>query len=530
MEILTSAEMKKVDEETIDRFCPGIELMERAGMTVADFILGILGEERPKISIFAGSGNNGGDALVTARYLTENGCACSVHLLKHPEKFSMDSLKNYERLAKIAKREKRLKEFSVERPDWPELVDKDLADAELVIDGLFGTGIKGALRGKALEVVRVINRSGLPIVSIDMPSGVDGDSGEVPGEAVKADYTVTIGRPKLGLFFHPGKSHVGELIYADIGFPEDVVEAHSSGIHLLDDEEAALRLPPRDPDTYKYECGTLLIVAGSRTFTGAALLSAEAALRGGCGMVYLAVPAGIRTIMQAGIKEAIVVPLPETGDGTVSPDAFDVLSPFLERADALAVGPGLGRNEATDEFVRTLVAKSEKPVVLDADGITAYRDKSEMLSRVSAPLIITPHSGELARLLSREIPSEPSARIDVTREIAGSLDLVLLHKGAPTLISSPDGEVLVGLHGNSALATGGTGDVLTGVAGSFLAQGASAVDAAALAAFLQGKAGELASEDWGLRGVKAGDLLWYLGSAMAELEEEREEMDRYGSS
>jgi hydroxyethylthiazole kinase-like uncharacterized protein yjeF len=466
MEILTVAEMKKVDEETIDRFCPGLELMERAGRNIAELILDMYGSERLKAVIFVGAGNNGGDALVAARYLAEKECSCSVHLLKSPDEISLDALKNYKRLSKLMKRERGIREFDTSRPDWPKLVEKDLADATLIIDGLFGTGVRGPLKGKALDIVQVINASVLPVISVDVPSGVDGDTGRVPGEAVRASYTVTMGRPKLGLLFHPGKAYTGEMIVADLGFPDEVVRKHSSGLILLDVEEAARRTPLRMPDTYKYECGTLLIVAGSRSFTGAAVLAGEAALRGGCGMVFVGVPEGVRSIVESGTREAITIPLPETEDGTTSLKALALLEPYIGRADAIAVGPGMGRNQETDAFIETLVTSSPLPIVLDADGITAFAGRSERLRDVNSPLVVTPHSGELKRLLAKEISRTPSEKIEQTRSIAKELGIVLLHKGAPSMIASRDGHVLINLHGNSSLATGGSGDVLTGLVGS----------------------------------------------------------------
>jgi hydroxyethylthiazole kinase-like uncharacterized protein yjeF len=519
MEILTSEQMKKVDEETINRFCPGLELMERAGRQVAEFVLDTFGVERIKAAVFAGAGNNGGDAFVVARHLIEAGCSCSIHRLKSPDSFSMDALKNYERLQRLDASGAGFKEFDAQRPDWPRQVEKDLEDATIIIDGLFGTGIRGALRGTAVEMVRTINSSRQPVVSIDIPSGVDGDSGAVAGIAVRAAYTLTIGRPKLGLLFHPGKEHAGEMIVADIGFPEEVVQAHASGLVLLDTVEAAGRVPARPPTAHKYRCGTLLIVAGSGAYTGAAVLAAEAALRGGCGMVFVGVPEGVRPVVDAGAREAITIPLPETGGGTIALPALETLRPYLEKADALAVGPGIGRDPETDEVVRALVKASGKPLVLDADGIHAFAGTKDLLSAAGGPVVITPHSGELSRLLDAEIAQAPMERIEQTRQIAAALNLVVLHKGAPSIIASPRGELLINLHGNSALATGGTGDVLTGFVGSFLAQGASVLDAAGIGSFLLGRSGELASFDMGVRGVIAGDLLAYSGMAMLELEE-----------
>lgn len=522
MEVLTSEQMKKVDEETINTVCPGLELMERAGKTVADYIYYILTETHGapfKAVIFAGPGNNGGDGLVVARHLYERDCRVSVHLLKSADSFPMDALKNYWRLSHLIKTTDRVRQLDGKNPDWlPAAVD-DLQDAQVIVDGLFGTGMSGAPRGRALDMIELINSSEVPVVSIDIPSGVQGDTGAVPGVAVRASHTVTIGRPKLGLLFYPGKAQVGEMTVADIGFPDKIVQRHAGDIQVVDWEEAYERLGERPPAAHKYQCGSLLVAAGSRMYTGAALLTAGAALRSGCGMVYLAVPESIRETIQGSIWEAITIPLPETADGTISPEALPVLAPYLEKADALAVGPGLGRHPQTDRFIKELLSQAKLPAVLDADGLNAYTDRGGELAGIKSPLVLTPHSGELKTLMSTAIPDEPLGRIQKTREIAQATGTVLLHKGAPSLVAAPGGQVWINSAGSSALATAGTGDVLTGFVGSFLAQGREALDAALLGMFLHGKAGEYAAVEMGVRGVVAGDLLWEVGKVLSELED-----------
>jgi hydroxyethylthiazole kinase-like uncharacterized protein yjeF len=518
MDILTGARMKKVDEDTIARFCPGLELMERAGRQVADFIIQRFPADRFKAAVFVGPGNNGGDALVVARLLAEEGRACSIHYLKGPDAFTPDAYKNYQRVQERLPSHRHLREINFTRPDWTGITRKDFIDTTVIVDGLFGTGLSRPLEGRALTVVQLINRSGLPVVGIDMPSGLDADTGEVLGDAVRANYTITMGYPKLGMLFHPAKEYVGEIIVADIGFPAEVLQVHSLGIYLLDRGEVVKRLPPRPTDLHKYQAGTVLLIAGSRAYTGAVALAAEAALRSGCGMVYAAVPEGIRPVIQSHLREAIVVPLPETSAGTVAPDAGAVLAPYLAKADVIALGPGLTTEEGTAAFIRELVPGAGKPLVLDADGINAFAGRSDLLRETTAELILTPHSGELGRLLKTEIPATPVERIETTREAARSLGAVLLHKGAPSLIASGAGDVWVSYHGNSALATGGTGDVLTGLVAGLRAQGNGALDAAAIACYLHGRAGEHAAGDLGLRGVIAGDLLKYIGRTILDVE------------
>ncbi|HEX5130880.1 MAG TPA: NAD(P)H-hydrate epimerase, partial [Candidatus Krumholzibacteria bacterium] len=348
MRILTASQMQKVDEETIAHVVPGLELMERAGRGVARAVLaGFANANAPaaprKAAIFVGAGNNGGDGLVVARYLLEAGWQCSVHMLKPGSELTPDASKNHQRLQTT--KSAGLRELDATRPDYTQRAAEDLADAVIVIDTLFGTGIAGAPRGRAAEMIALINQTGargIPVVSVDIPSGVDGNTGQVPGDAVQAVQTLTIGAPKTGLLFYPGRARVGAVGVIDIGFPDAIVEKHSDPLYLLDDNEAALRLPARAPDIHKYEAGTLLVIAGSEQYRGAALLTAEAALRGGCGMVYLAVPECIHREMGA-LREAIIVPLPQTVAGTIAPSTANaVLKPYLEKADAVAMGPGLG--------------------------------------------------------------------------------------------------------------------------------------------------------------------------------------------
>ncbi len=513
MRVLTAEQMQKVDAETIAGGVPGLELMERAGAGVAKAILARHGKQG-KAAIFVGPGNNGGDGLVVARLLVEAGWKCSIHLLKTTD-LTPGTAKNYQRLNK-----KSIREFDASREDWPQRAPEDLVDATILVDSIFGTGFKGAPRDRAAEMIALINITAsarnIPIIAIDIPSGVDGTTGAVAGEAVRATETITIGVPKTGLLFYPGKEHVGELSIIDIGFPNEIVEAKANGWFYLDEIAAAKKLPKRAPDIHKYQAGSLLLIAGSEAYRGAALLAGEAALRGGCGMVFLAVPRAIRADVAATLREAVTIALPQTPQGTIALAAAEELKPYVEKANAIAIGPGLGRNDETDTFVREFVANSSTPIVVDADAITAFAGRANEL--VWANTVLTPHDGELNRLVGDSNARDAIGRLGESASVAMKLRSVLVRKGAPTLIASADGKIHINSTGNSALATGGTGDVLTGLIGSLLAQGASPVDAACVACFLHGRAGELAAAEKGVRGVIAGDLIPLLGKAMRALE------------
>lgn len=515
MHILNNEQMQKVDAETIARVCPGIELMERAGRGCAEVIRNHYGEDEGKVVIFAGSGNNGGDGLVIGRYLVASGWKCSVHLLKTLDEMTLDTRKNYQRLNELGDG---VLVFECTRPDWIERAEEDVATADVVVDAIFGTGVSGPPRGLALDMIQLINDQIAPVVSVDVPSGIDGSTGETPGEAVIATETLTIGAPKLGSLFHPGRFHCAEVSVVDIGFPEDIVAKHADDLFLLDVAEAAMRLPYRPPDIHKFDAGVLVLVAGSAAYRGAALLSGEAALRSGCGMVYLCVPESVRPQIDVTLREVITVGLPETPAGTIAPDASEVLAQYLARADAVAIGPGMGRDASTDAFIAAFLADLEVPAVVDADAITAFAGHGRDLEKIASPLVLTPHSGELERLLDREMPELAPERIAATAEIADALGVVLVHKGAPTLIAAPGEGIWVNAPGSSALATGGTGDVLTGFVGGLLAQGAEPLDAACTATFLQSRAADLAADHMGKRGVIAGDLLWAVGEVLHDIE------------
>ena len=518
--------MQKVDADTIASGVPGIELMERAGRGVADTILRyfqMIAEGRAAIVV--GPGNNGGDGLVVARRLVEAGWSCSIHMLKPVSGCSPDTAANYTRLAGMP----RIAEFDANAPGWRERAADDFIRATVIVDAIFGTGFSGVPRGSAATAISLLkeirDEYATPLFAVDVPSGVNATTGEVAGEAVRGTLTVTIGAVKTGLVFHPGRAYTGALDVLDIGFPPDIIEKHSDRVFYLDHRAAAAKLPPRAPDMHKYKAGVVLVIAGSERYRGAALLTAEAALRAGCGMLFLAVPESIHREIPVSLREAIVLPMPQTNQGTMGRNAATVLSAHIEKADVVAIGPGLDRHDETDAFVRELVTSCTKPLVVDADALNALAGYAQNLQNAKAPVVITPHDGELARLTGKRSPADAVKRLAYSAETARALGVTLVHKGAPTLIASRDGAVWINSSGNSALAKGGTGDVLTGMIAGFLAQTAAAgvqspqpVDSACVACFLHGRAGEIEARSRGERGVMASDLFAAFGQAMTELE------------
>ncbi len=527
MYVLSASQMQRVDAETIERVCPGIELMERAGTGCARFLLheyGREGDEPVRAVVFCGGGNNGGDGFVIARELAQAGWRVAAYALREPERLPPDAARNHQRLVELSRACEGLVLHDAGEADWIARAVEDADEADVIVDALLGTGTRGAPRGATLDAIRIANDSPAPVVSVDIPSGVSGETGEAAGEAIVAAHTLTIGAPKVGLLFHPGRYLAGHVHVIDIGFPEDIVARHADGVFLLDVQEAAAHLPFRAPDTHKFDAGTLVVLAGSRRYRGAALLCAEAALRSGCGMVYLGVPESIAEALDVALREAIVVPLPETDAGTIAPGAADALGDVLPRAHALAIGPGLGRDDETARAVEALLEATDHPVVLDADGLVAFAGRADALARLAEgrEVVVTPHDGELERLLGQTPPGAALERIAFARETAERLGVALVHKGAPALVAGEGDDGLAAVYVNAsgcdALATGGTGDVLTGFVGGMLAQGAQALDAACAAVFLHGRAGDAAAAQLGRRGVTAGDLLWSFGETMRALE------------
>jgi NAD(P)H-hydrate epimerase len=393
---------------------------------------------------------------------------------------------------------------------------RELARADVSVDALFGTGFRGMPEDDWASAIDCLNDAGAPIVAVDIPSGVNGTTGVVEGDAVRAQLTVSFGAPKLGTVLMPGAEHAGAVRVVGIGFPDDLIRARA---WLTEPSDVAAWLPARDTDTHKRASGVVLVVAGSRAMTGAARLIAMAAGRVGAGLVTVAAPEGSVPQIQAGLTEPTFLPLPETADGTVAAEAVPPLLERLGAADALAIGPGLTTNDRTVAFVREAVRRSPVPLVLDADGLNAFAGDGAALGDRQADAVLTPHAGEFARLTGvkpRDLDADRAAHV---RALAGQTDAVVLLKGSRTLIAHPDGRVLVNVTGSPVLATAGTGDVLTGMIGGLLARGLSPSASAAAAAYLHGLAGLFAGRDLG-EGALAGDVLERVPEAVEWVEGE----------
>lgn len=490
--VLTAAETRALDRETEARGTPVAVLMERAGVAVARAALDLAGGAYGRRAVVVcGKGNNGGDGLAAARHLARWGMAAEVFLLDpHLREPAAANLEAARRAAIPV------------RPFAPGPLHRSLGRADVAVDAVFGIGFRGAAEGGFAAAIGLLDEAGVPVVAVDIPSGVEGDTGAIRGPAVHADVTVTFGAPKLGTILFPGATAAGILEVADIGFPPDLLTAE---VGLLEGSDVRAAWPARGPDTHKRRSGVVLVVGGSRRMTGAPRLVARGASRAGAGLVTVAAPHGALAVIQASLDEATFLPLPEGPEGSASEDAWETLSARLDGYDAVAVGPGLSTDGDTPGLVRRLVRESPTPLVVDADAINAFAGRAGELAGRAAPAVLTPHAGEFARLFDMPAEAVEEDRVGLARKAAAETGSVVLLKGSRSVIASPEGDVAINPTGGSVLATGGTGDVLTGIVAALLARGVQPMDAASAGAFVHGIAGRLAGERSG-EGTVAGDV------------------------
>lgn len=502
MKVVAAHTMQELDRRAIaDHGIPGSRLMENAGQACAALILERY--SRPDGNhavILAGKGNNGGDGYVIARCLLAANWQVTVLVLAERREISGDALTMLELLPP---------EILTYCPDQGALNEKCaviLQQATLLVDALLGTGLKSDLQGIYRGAVALINQATVPVVAVDIPSGVHGTSGAILGQAVKADLTVSFACAKLGQLVYPGALQNGHLEVVEIGIPPQLLAA-APGYEYLDESAVAPLLAPRDRQAHKGTFGHCLVVAGSTGKSGAAALAANAAARSGAGLVTLACPATINPILEIKTTEAMTVPLPDAGNGYLTSAALPLISALLDDKDAVALGPGIGRQPETFALVRRLVETVAPPLVIDADGLNALAEDLSVLQRkAAASIVLTPHPGEMARLLGTGLPVAADARICVAQEFAHCHGVYLILKGARTITAAPDGRVAINGSGNPGMASGGMGDVLTGVLTALLGQGLPPWQACCLGVFVHGLAGDLVAAEQGEIGMLAGDL------------------------
>ena len=510
MKILTPEAMRAVDRAAIEEVgIPSLVLMENAAIGVVDALAETFPEAR-SVAVLCGPGNNGGDGLAVARHLAIRGYIVRTFLVGAREPGGDAGVQL------TICRNQGLQIRRVSETDEQRGLVEAARDADLVVDALFGTGLSRPLEGLFAEVGEAVNRLAVPRLAVDLPSGLNGGSAEVLGPHLEADLTVTFAAPKLAHILPPAAESVGEVVVTDLGIPPELVEGAAGDLFLLQAGELAPLLMPRPADGHKGDFGHALLFAGGTGKAGAAILAARGAVRGGAGLVTVAVPAPILPEVDCGSVESMTVPLETSGAG-LAPAAADQVLDAAAGKDVLALGPGLGLEPSTVEVVRRVSREASLPLVIDADGINAFAGEPEALAARAAPTILTPHPGELASLLGVGTAEVVADRLGAARRAAAAARALVVLKGHLSILAAADGRAWINPTGNPGMATGGSGDVLTGILAALLAQGYEVPVAAQLGVYLHGLAGDLAAEITGMTALAADDLVAHLGAAFDHL-------------
>ncbi|MCP4689837.1 MAG: NAD(P)H-hydrate dehydratase [Desulfobacterales bacterium] len=504
MQLTTAGEMQEMDRLTIESFgIPGRVLMENAGRGAVDFLLKTFKDlEGRRVGVMAGRGNNGGDGFVIARYLIGKGVKPTVYLLSEASRVRGDAEANLRLLAPVGVP-------VVEMPDEDAFLKRrsELRHQDLWIDAVLGTGLKSDVRGYFKTIIAFINDSGKPVFAVDIPSGLDSDSGQPRGVCIRADATATFALAKTGHVVHPGVDYTGRLHVVEIGIPDHIVSRVDPRQFLLTDEMITRELPRRAPDAHKGAAGHLLVAAGAPGKTGAAAMTAMSAMRAGAGLVTLGAPMSLNPVLEPQVLEAMTWPLPEGEGGILDESALPDILDLLPGKRCLALGPGVGTAAGTRRLVHRLIAECPVPLVVDADGLNCLAGRVEMLKDLKAPAVLTPHPGEMARLMDATTGEVQKDRVTCARDFAREFHVHLVLKGARTVIAHPDGTVYINPTGNPGMASGGMGDVLTGLIGGFIVQGLPPDAAARVGVYLHGAAADALAERTGPYGFLASDVM-----------------------
>lgn len=514
MYIVTAGEMRELDRVTIQEMgIPGCVLMENAGRGVVRVLLRAFPNWKDRrVAVLCGRGNNGGDGFVVARYLMDRGGKVDLFLAGRPEEVSGDARFAMEAFLRAGGK---MTVVGVEGGLSPQEIPID--SSGLLVDALLGTGLRAEVRDPLAGIIRQVNRSHIPVLAVDIPSGLCSDTGLPLGVAVEARVTVSFGLPKLGHFLYPGRALCGDLYVVDIGIPTRALQAHGLTREVVTPDMLRGLLPPRPPEAHKGHFGHLLVVAGSAGKTGAGVMASEAALRVGAGLVTMGVPRSLNLAMEARLTEVMTLPLQEGEHHSLSLKALEQILEALEGKNCVALGPGISTNGDTPELARELARRVALPMVIDADGLNALAGHAHELQKAPGLRILTPHPGEMARLLSLSTSQVQRDRIGAALELARLSGSYVLLKGAGTVLADPQGRIRLVPTGNPAMASAGMGDVLTGILGGLLAQGLHPFDAMALGAFLHG----WMADQWvclhGARGLVATDLVQAIPNSLERL-------------
>lgn len=510
-------QMRALDTWTIEESgLPGVVLMENAGRGLAELIEEAFGSlEGVRAAIVCGRGNNGGDGFVIGRWLDRWGAEVIFLVLAETDSISGDAATNLKAVQSLD-----LPVVEVLDETGLEELARVLEESDLIVDALLGTGLNAPVKGRYKEAIDLINSAEAFVASVDIPSGINADTGKAMGAAVVADLTGTFGAAKLGQAVHPGLEHCGGLEVIDISIPDNAPAWEEIGHFELEPDDLAEIWPEPGPQAHKGDSGHLLILAGSPGKTGAACLAAAGAMRTGAGLITVGCPERTNPILEAKLTEAMTLPLAETGAGFLARAVIRDLAPHLEGKSALAFGPGIGTDPETLEVLAWLLEKVPVPMVIDADGLNLLALDLDLIKWIADSAVLTPHPGEMARLLGRTSAQVQADRIGAVRELVEKTGQVVVLKGARTVIGSPEGQIFINPTGNPGLASGGTGDVLTGIIGGLLAQGLPALEAALAGVYVHGLAGDILADEFQGRGFSASQVAEAVPDAVAELYEE----------
>ena len=503
MKVCTAEQMRKIDHSAEELGAiPSIVLMENAAISCVEEILKI--KNLKSVAVFCGKGNNGGDGLAIARHLYNRGIKTTVYLVCGSE-FSDDALINFEITSKLSIR-------IVELNDTDSL-DLNIKTADLVVDAIFGTGIRGEIAGLASEVIDIINDNAKYILSVDIPSGVDANTGKVSKSCIKADKTVTFAAYKLGMLMYPGALKTGEIVVHNISIPEYIIDGQNININVIDKQYIDSIRPKRCENSHKGDYGKILIIGGSKGLTGAVALASEACVRSGAGLVTAAVPHSLNNIFEVKLTEPMTMPLNDKNgnlDKLCIPQILDRLNDF----DVCLFGPGIGRNEDVISILEAILKESQIPVIIDADGLWAFSKNHKILDECKCSVILTPHEMEMSRILNCSVEYLKENRQEISYEYATQNSVTLVLKGHHTIVTSPSGEQYININGNSGMATGGSGDVLAGIIAAFTARLDAETKAANMGVYIHGLSGDLAAQELGEESMLPKDLINHIPNAL----------------
>ena len=510
MRAVTGKQMRKIEDSAMENIgIPTLLLMENAAIRLAEHCFAYLNAQstkqrtariKPKVIIIAGVGGNGGDGLALARHLFLNDVDVNIVVVGDISGIKGDSYVNLNIVRNMGLTIHSIPSSKEMTKDIPYMIES----SELVVDALFGAGLNRQIGGIYKSIVDDINNYSSYVISVDVPSGICADTGQVLGSAVNADLTVTFGFPKIGIMLYPGATYAGEIDIADISLPH--LSANNPETSIYTDKEVTAIIPTRHPRSNKGSFGRVFAFVGSSGMPGAAVLSATAAYKTGAGYVYTCVIPSVAQVLQNNLKEAVTYIVPEY-DGYYCRESFDAIANELDNSDVIMMGPGIGHKPHVSEFVFRLIETAESCLVIDADGLNAVSEDVNILKRLKAPCIITPHPGEMSRLTGLSISNILNNTIQIASDFSREFGVVTLLKDARTVVADPSGQNYINISGSSALAKAGSGDILTGIIASFVSQGLDPFTAAKLGAYVHGKAGESAGKELSNHGVLASDLL-----------------------